>query len=89
MSDPQPHTRGLPPHLHGRIGHQIRTRSGNRWRRGEWARIVAVVPSRGRSCWMVEFGDGATDVWPIHHPDNDYEFEKHAEDVWRSGPSER
>lgn len=39
-----------------------------------WVQIVMVVPSRGRSCWMVSHFDGAVDIWPVRPGNAVYEF---------------
>ncbi len=59
-SDPTIEVRGLHPYV---------------YRSGEWARIVMpCVSERGRDCWLVEFDDGATDVWVQDDSVARYEF---------------
>jgi hypothetical protein len=45
------------------------------FRSGEWAVLVAVVPTEARDCYLVEFPDGVTDFWPVHDPSDPYEFD--------------
>lgn len=49
------------------------------FRSGEWARIVAVVPTvttagDPRECYLVSFPDGVTDLWPVVDASDPYEF---------------
>lgn len=57
------------------IGQLIRVLSADHWSNRRWATIVAVIPSRERPCWLVEFSDGTPDVWPIHNHNNDSQFD--------------
>lgn len=43
------------------------------FRSGEWARVLTTIESYGRPCWLVEFGDGVQDWWPIEDADAGYE----------------
>lgn len=52
----------------------IRSCHWAQYRRGEWARIVMVVEARERPCYLVEFIDGATDLWVVDDPAAAYEF---------------
>ncbi|SEB36689.1 hypothetical protein SAMN04490220_0430 [Rhodococcus jostii] len=65
-----------------RIGQLIRTTYRSHWAYARWATIVAVVPSLGRPCWMVEFSDGVTDVWPFREADRGYEFQDGPSAAW-------
>jgi hypothetical protein len=53
---------------------QIRATHPYGFRSGEWARVVNVVPARGRDCYLVEFPDGVTDLWPVIDAWDPYEF---------------
>lgn len=55
---------------------QIRATHHYGYRCGEWAEVLATVPdvSRDRDCYLVRFPDGDTDFWPVHDPDDPYEF---------------
>lgn len=57
-----------------RVGQQIRSEHPYAYRSGQWARIVAVVPARGRKAWLLEWPDGATDTWAVLDPAAEYEF---------------
>jgi hypothetical protein len=52
----------------------VRATHGYGFRTGQWARILTVVQSRGRDCWLVQFDDGVTDWWPIEDPIAGYEL---------------
>jgi hypothetical protein len=53
----------------------IRTTHPYGFRSGEWARLVMVVPARGRDCYLVEFPDLVTDLWVVDDAAGRYEFE--------------
>lgn len=82
MNTHQPDTHQSSTDPRRRIGQLIRVASRTHWSYGRWATIVAVVPSLERPCWMVEFSDGAPDVWPIYDSDNDYEFQEDTAVRW-------
>lgn len=50
----------------------------NHWaafRSGKWAKILTIAPDAGdRSCYVIEFPDGATDFWVVDDPAAEYEF---------------
>jgi hypothetical protein len=53
---------------------EIRSTHPAAFRSGQWAKVVAIVPSSERECYLVEFPDGATDFWAVNDPDAGYEF---------------
>ena len=58
---------------------EIRSCHWAAYRCGEWGRIIATdVVSEGvpspRSCYLVAWPDGATDLWPVNDPTARYEF---------------
>jgi hypothetical protein len=61
-----------------RVGLLVRATHPYSYRSGQWAVIVTVVPARGRDCWLVEFDDGATDVWVCDDPSAGFEFRERA-----------
>lgn len=44
------------------------------YKSGQWGRIIAIVPARGRDCWLIEWPNGDTDVWNPDDPAAGYEF---------------
>jgi len=62
----------------GQRGMRIRSTNPFAFRSGQWARITgtAMLPVRGedRACYLIEFGDGTCDFWPVQDPGADYEF---------------
>ncbi|MGW4338415.1 hypothetical protein ACWEK5_37270 [Rhodococcus koreensis] len=72
-----PDAAGLRAFAENKIGYTItvhRRRDG--WRDDEPAQIVAVVPSRGHLCWLVEYTGGGTDVIRIDDPTCHYTLQK-------------
>lgn len=59
---------------HENVGKLIRATHPYGYRTGEWAEVRMVVPCRSRYCYLVEFPDKATDLWPVFDPDEHYEF---------------
>ena len=58
---------------------RIRATGRYSFRRDEWARLVGTAglpgfPEGDRDCYLVEFGDGTTDFWPVHDEAHGYEF---------------
>lgn len=55
---------------------RIRATHRYAFRSGIWADLKGTVadPETGRECYLVEFGDGAADFWPVRDPDAGYEF---------------
>lgn len=49
---------------------QVRSTHPYSFRSGQWADVVADDEVRGRSCWLVVFVDGVTDLWVRDDPDN-------------------
>jgi hypothetical protein len=52
---------------------EVRQTHPSGFRSGTWARVLTIVESYGRDCWLVEFSDGARDWWPIDDADAGYE----------------
>jgi len=53
------------------VGQRIRVSRRDGWNAGVWATIAMVIASRNRLCWLVEYGNGSTDVVPIFgNPDH-------------------
>jgi hypothetical protein len=52
----------------------VRHTHPNGFRSGEWAELKDFVLGEGRSCYLVEFPDGVTDLWAVNDPDEPYEF---------------
>lgn len=44
------------------------------YRYGKWAVVTGLVWVKGRACYRVRFYDGVEDTWPIHDPQDPYEF---------------
>lgn len=59
---------------HPKVGRQIRGTHPYAFRSGTWATVRAVVEARGRACYLVEFTDAVTDLWPVDDPADRYEF---------------
>lgn len=52
----------------------IRGRHPYAYRSGEWAHLFSIQhDAEGRDMWVVEFPDGATDVWPSWDAEADYD----------------
>jgi hypothetical protein len=56
----------------GRAIRRIDLRSGTT---SPWAHATMVVPSRGRTCWLVTLWDGNVDVWRVDDTTARYEFD--------------
>lgn len=56
------------------------------FRSGEWAKIVATVPTGNGPGWLVQFADGATDIWPIHGSGYGYRWDVSPFDLRAVGP---
>lgn len=54
---------------------RIRTTHPHGYRTGQWAVLAAIVPARGRQCYLVSFPDGETDLWPVTGQSDCYEFD--------------
>jgi hypothetical protein len=55
----------LPRHFDPRAVREVRQTHPYGYRSGEWAKVLTIVESHGRDCWLVLFEDGNTDWWPI------------------------
>jgi hypothetical protein len=62
----------------GQRGMRIRNMSFSAFRIGQRARIrgTAMLPVQGedRACYLIEFGDGTCDFWPVEDPHAACEF---------------
>lgn len=47
------------------VGKSIRIHRNDGWHSNHWGLIVMVIPSGGKPCWLIEYPDGATDVFPV------------------------
>lgn len=47
------------------VGKYIKIHRNDGWHNGHWGLIVMVIPSGGKPCWLIEYPDGATDVFPV------------------------
>lgn len=70
-------------HARTRVGWYIRSDHRYAFRTGQWALIKEVQwdAQRGRFQWLVEWPDGAQDLWPVRDPVADYKFSKIQIDV--------
>lgn len=56
---------------------KIRATHVDRFRSGEWATVLRTewANEPPRACFVVEFDDGVTDLWPVQDPWDPYEFQ--------------
>jgi hypothetical protein len=52
----------------------IRTMHPYGFRSGQWATLLGERVCRNRRCYVVRFGDGVTDFWPVADKAAMYEF---------------
>jgi len=50
---------------HSGVGKHIKIHRADGWHNDQWGLIVMVIPSGGKPCWLIEYPDGATDVFPV------------------------